>query len=205
MVPKVVDWCQTFRAKYPYIKIVDVYYGANTAPLYGLVDVWCIPPRRSDAIAKRLAAGDEYWFVNSSIIWNVDEIDYFKGRRDYWAMWGLGYTGQLLWSVVNWEADPPAFNTLGGNGAAVLLYPVPGGLTTTIGWENLRDGLEDYDYLAVLKKRAMAPNAPSDLAKQARRLCGDPDLGKRVPDATALETVRREIGELIEKLPETDE
>lgn len=202
VVPQVADWCRQFREKNPGIKALDVYYGANTKPLHGLVDVWCVALRRNEWTRERMAAGDEFWMVNGHLIWSVDEVDFFKGRCEYWKMWSYKYTGQLPWSIVNWAGKPPDFNTLGNNASAMLLYPLPGGLTTTINWENMRDGLEDYDYLAVLKQRATAAAGKADpgLLETARRIYDDPDLHERVTDREQLEKLRQEIGALIEKL-----
>ncbi len=201
-VPQVAEWCRAWREKHPHVKILDVYYGPNTEPLHGLVDVWCRQLQRNDWTRERMAAGDEFWLVNGRLLWGV-ETDLFPGRQEYWKTWSHGYTGQLLWSVVSWGADPPDFRLIGANAIALNLYPLPGGLTSTIRWEVMRDGLEDYDYLAVLKARVDASEGLVDtgLLQRAREILDDDDLHEKVSDWQSTEALREEIANLIEALP----
>ena len=203
-VPKVAAWAQGFREKWPYVKILDVYYGNNTGPLEGLVDIWCRSPHGTAWEAQRMKAGDEFWSVNGQLLWGVED-EVFPGRKEYWQIFSRGYTGQLLWSMCATSSEPPDFNGLGCNALAMLLYPSPTGLTTSIRWDTMRDGLEDYDYLAVLKRRATAAAGKADpgLLAAARRICDDPALRERIADKVQLEKLRQEIGSLIEKLTQT--
>jgi hypothetical protein len=52
-VPKVAEWCKGFKEKWPHVKILDVYYGADLQPLEGLVDIWCRGKERNDWTRER--------------------------------------------------------------------------------------------------------------------------------------------------------
>lgn len=204
-VAKVAEWCRDWREKNPHVKILDVYYGPNTKPLHGLVNVWCRQLQRNEWTRERMAAGDEFWLVNARLLWGV-EVDLFPGRQEYWKVWDHGYVGQLLWSVVSWGADPPDYRLIGANAIALNLFPIPGGLTTTIRWEVMRDGLEDYDYLALLKARAQSAegSAEATLLKRARKIYEDEALHEKAMDWQTLEKLREEIAGLIEALSGAD-
>jgi hypothetical protein len=68
----------------------------------------------------------------------------------------------------------------------------------------MRDGLEDYDYLWLLRecarKREGDGKADPALMKRAREISDDPKLHERLSCAKDLEALRTEIGTLIEKL-----
>jgi len=201
-VPKAAQWCRTFKQKSPHVRILDVYYGTNVQPMEGLVDIWCRQKKRSDWTQRRLAAGDEFWSVNGRLLGAVED-EIFPGRREYWEIFSHAYTGQLLWSVVCW-GDPPDFRGLGSNALAMLLYPIPNGVTTSIRWENMRDGLEDYDYLWLLRERARRAaekgTAAPALLERARAICQDTGLDKRITSKENLESLRADIATLIERL-----
>ncbi|MCM8758478.1 MAG: DUF4091 domain-containing protein [Candidatus Omnitrophica bacterium] len=203
VVPQVAEWCRNFKKEHPHIKIVDVYYGANTEPLHGLVDVWCRGLRRDEWTKQRMEAGDEFWRVNAHLLWEIEQPDVFRGRSEYWQMWAYGYTGQLMWSVANWSSPPPDFRGLGTNAMALMLYPIPGGIAPTLRWENMRDGLEDYDYLYLLREYTLQLERKGEkhpLLTRAKEIWSDPDIHLKVSGWKELESLRQEIGNLIEKL-----
>lgn len=202
-VPEVAEWAEDFREQNPHVQVLNVYYGSNTEPLHGLVDAWCRNFQRDQWTRSRMDEGDEFWRVNAPLIWGV-ESELAPGRRDYWQMWSHGYTGQLLWSVAAWRGkDPPDFRGLGRNALALNMYPIPNGLTTTIRWENMRDGLEDYDYFHLLKQYTLEleeAGGSSELTERARAIWDDPDLHERVGDWQEMKEFRLELGDLIEEL-----
>jgi hypothetical protein len=107
-----------------------------------------------------------------------------------------------------WTAN--AFGDYNGDG--YLCYPGPNNtLLSSIRLEALRDGFEDYEYFAVLKKKLEGKTgAAADLsqslgASEARKLLSIPDgvctkdLGY-TRDAKVLIDARRRVAEAIEKL-----
>jgi hypothetical protein len=97
------------------------------------------------------------------------------------------------------------------NGMGNLIYPGPSGkIYPSLRLENLRDGVEDYEYLATLKnsvEQLKLSNYPDKqiLLDQANALLQVPsNVALKVdyysPDPKNLLKYRKDIGELIEKI-----
>lgn len=72
-----------------------------------------------------------------------------------WMCWKYDIKGLLFWCVNYWKRDPwvTTQNTdWEQNSNGILFYPGPNGPVPTIRAEVIRDGIEDYDYLALLHK-----------------------------------------------------
>ena len=86
-------------------------------------------------------------------------------RVPTWINRQYGITGLLYWSTVTRVLDPwnnPAFaHPRHYNGGGYLFYPgVPCGIdgpVSSMRLKNLRDGMEDYDYFAILEGLAGKP------------------------------------------------
>ncbi len=146
------------------------------------VDIWCPLWAFIDrgTIEEKIAGGDEVWSYTALVqrapgyhpqyeqvkeldppYWHIDRpmIVY---RVPTWINRQYGITGLLYWTTVTTVLDPwnnPAFAHPGHyNGGGYLFYPgVPCGIEGPIAsmrLKNLRDGMEDYEYLAMLAKRS---------------------------------------------------
>jgi hypothetical protein len=141
-------------------------------PLFGFVD--------GAGIARVKADGDDVWSytaLTQSAPPYHPEYETVKGDNPpYWeldfpvtayrvAPWlnrRYGITGLLYWSVVYWgspDRNPwhdPGFR-IRWNGEGALLYPGKevgiDGPIASIRLKNLRDGMEDYEYFALLETR----------------------------------------------------
>jgi hypothetical protein len=141
--------------------------------LVGSVDIWvplwALCEERS--AAERLHAGDELWSYTAlcqgkpgadTPYWEMDFplLDY---RIPLWMNWRNGITGLLYWTTVYWDVagdvwtnsvtyapGPKTFY----NGEGSLFYPgVDAGFAgpvTSIRLKQIREGLEDYEYLKLL-------------------------------------------------------
>ncbi|MBI3922975.1 MAG: DUF4091 domain-containing protein [Armatimonadetes bacterium] len=198
---------------------------AAYASLEGAVDVWvphidCVDWRVLER--QRNRARNELWhYVCISAqkpypnIWGID----YRGvdhRMVYWQLWRYGLTGTLYWQVAFWQQNvwenPMSYP--GGNGDGSLYYWPDGEHATTgsdgrpdtpvnsIRLELTRDGIEDYDYLALLQKAAL--NAKGRDADEARELLDVSDLttsfSQFTTDPRQLSARRGRIGALIERL-----
>jgi len=113
----------------------------------------------------------------------------------------------------------PGFAGVWGNGDGRFVYPPRGGANTNAGprldgpvnsvrWENLRDGMEDYEYFWLLKQgveRAAAAGADSGLLTEARLLLVVPpevsqDLTHFTTDPRPMLAHRNRIARMIEQL-----
>ncbi len=152
-----------------------------------------------------------------------------------WLSWKYGVTGLLVWQSNYWTSpcaypkdvqdpwkDPmsyvsgygftPGYVDFWGNGDGRFIYPprnVAGpsvaGPVDSIRWEALRDGIEDYEYLALLKRTLDAARAGgADVSRFASLLsvpeaiCADARTYTR--DAAPIYERRRAVANAVEEL-----
>ena len=138
--------------------------------LVGSVDIWApLWPLFQEAAAKeRLAAGEEIWSYTALCQGSPDtpfwELDFpiLNYRIPMWISWRFGITGLLYWSTTNWAStrdvwtNPLTFDDQ-YNMEGSLLYPGVDagvqGLVASIRLKEIREGLEDYEYLRLLAER----------------------------------------------------
>lgn len=148
-----------------------------------------------------------------------------------WQAWQRGITGVLVWQTNYWSS-PAAYPEAGkpqdpyadpmswmsgydtpagtrvpwGNGDGRFLYPPesPGGdgPVDSIRWEMLRDGIEDYEYLAML--RSALARVPPDQARRFEKLLEiPPEITRSLTDFTTdpapIEERRRRIARALEE------
>ena len=148
------------------------------------VDIWC--PLWAfidrDSIRQKLAHGDEVWSYTALVQRAPKyhpQYEQVKGKDPpHWHLdWPLlvyrvptwidrqyGITGLLYWSTVTTVIEPwlnPAFaQPHHYNAGGYLFYPgAPCGIdgpVASMRLKNLRDGMEDYEYFALLEKKAGA-------------------------------------------------
>ncbi len=146
------------------------------------VDIWCplLGFVDRDSTQAKIAKGDEVWSYTALVQtapsyhpqyqqlkdknpphWHIDS-PLLVYRVPTWINRQYGITGFLYWSSVTTVIDPwfnPAFAHPGHyNGGGFLLYPgTPCGINGPVSCmrlKNIRDGMEDYEYFALLEKRA---------------------------------------------------
>lgn len=143
--------------------------------LYGYVDTWCplFSAFSSKVAHERQAQGEHIWWYGC--LWPIYPFpsyhidDQLMGARLLpWLQHFYGIEGSLYWSTTifqKWDGekyverdpwtDPLAFP--GANGDGFLLYPGNkvgiDGPVASIRLENIRDGLEDYEYLWLAEQR----------------------------------------------------
>ncbi len=206
-------------------RLLTFGYGASRPirpgrPVYrrldGYVDIWvphsdCYEP---EFLETRRRAGDEIWeYVCISAqkphanMWGID----FPGtdpRVVFWQCYAEEITGFLYWATNYWEKDPwlDSLTYEGGNGDGSLVYPGPDGPVDSLRWETVRDGIEDYDYLAqleMLAREARDEGRCAELREQAARLLDVGDVTRSYTEYTDSPTVitehRAAVARLIER------
>ena len=136
--------------------------------LEGAVDVW-VPvfyecKYRAWQIPAKLATGKQVWSYAAGISpndvpsWLLD-YDLIHFRIPAWLNYRHGQTGLLFWTTAYWQTGDPWTNTStdsdGANLGGTLFYPgdkvgAPNAAIPSARLKAIRDGLEDYDYLALL-------------------------------------------------------
>jgi hypothetical protein len=143
----------------------------NWGDLYGAVDIW-VPlwPLHDEATAaKRLAAGEQLWSYTAlcqcgdkPLFWQIDfpPLNY---RVWAWINYRYQMTGLLYWTSAYWGhvkdpwLDQPSFR-LAYNGEGMLFYPGRDagfdGPVVSMRLKQIREGMEDYEYLYLLEQKA---------------------------------------------------
>ena len=153
--------------------------------LVGSVDIWVPLWTLYDepAANARLAAGEELWSYTAlcqgspskhTPYWEMD-FPLLNYRIPGVMSWRHGMTGLLYWTMVYWEktddvwTNPLTYQQYNGEGS--LFYPGAdagfAGPVASIRLKQIREGIEDYEYLALLARtgqKAFADNCARQLA-----------------------------------------
>jgi hypothetical protein len=193
------------------------------------VDIWC--PNRSGLL---LDINLDKWEIikdSGGILWTYEclgnakhqsPLGYYRGQS--WLAWHRGLTGIGFWSYCTSQADP--WYKPKGTLDYLMVYQ-GNGVVPSKRWEAVRDGIEDYDMLVVLREaaeKAKSENrAPEAVAKaeellgarafEIARFCGLDEDGttpgkeglpgvRNVADKrhAAIQAVRRDIAEFLGQL-----
>ncbi|HVW09222.1 MAG TPA: glycoside hydrolase domain-containing protein [Bryobacteraceae bacterium] len=183
--------------------------------LMDAVDIWVLLPMQFDhdasVIAQARAHGNQIWSYNALVqdsfspkwLIDYDPIDYRIQAGFLSQTYGL--TGLLYWRIDRWDGDPwKNVNNQGvfsaGNypGDGMLVYPgAPAGvqgIVPSIRLNQLRQGVQDYEYVAMLKNLGRGDWALQRIHTVA------PDWTNWSRKGSALEDVRRQLGAEIERL-----
>jgi hypothetical protein len=110
------------------------------------------PRERGRAHADR----SRYWIYENKVTMNCTSPVFARYQYGYFA-WQNGLDGMSSWTFQNTQnaAGPPGqANPSGRSGLDVYLtYPAPDGPVSTIKWEAIREGIEDYKLVYQLVKR----------------------------------------------------
>jgi len=142
----------------PEIRIIDAIEG----PVFEDLDVWV--PKLTHLrnwlpyYEQARARGAELWFYtccHPTGLYPNRFLDYslLKTRILHWYNWRYDLPGYLHWGLNFWTDDPYAQVTSSGlpPGDCFIVYPGEKGPISSIRWDALRDGIEDYEYLWVLR------------------------------------------------------
>lgn len=214
----------------PDLRILQtVCFDDEPSELVGNVDIWCPITSRwnHEFYSGRQKAGEEIWWYvccgpgppYANFFIDQPALDH---RLLFWQTWQRGVTGLLYWQTTWWEGnipeggsddagDPDTWVTASHkvfkvNGDGHLLYPgarkepVP-----SIRLAVIRDGIEDYDYLALLKARLgeatvsqAAKNRYEALLQVGPKI--SPSLTSFATDARVIWEKREEIALALEAL-----
>lgn len=179
------------------------------------VDIWVLLPvmynNSKSEVDHVLKKGDSVWSYNTLVQdayspkWEID-FDPINFRiQPGFINQSLNLTGLLYWRIDRWTSDPwndvnntGQFSSANYPGEGMLVYPGQQvgvrGVVASMRLKWLRDGVEDYDYIQILKNLGKA-----DLALQIVRSVG-PDWTNWTRDANAIESARLQLGEAINQM-----
>lgn len=206
------DWVHSLA---PGIRRID----AIEAPEFGdSVEIWV--PKLNHLYnwlphyQRAQARGAEMWFYTcchptASYPNRFLDFPLLSTRLLQWYNWRYKLSGYLHWGLNFWVDDPlhSAGRANLPPGDCWIVYPGPDGPLSSIRWEALRDGFEDYEYLWLLtdrnRKLAATLEAPPALFDPGQRsdelafelvhtmvdFCRDPKRLRRVREAIAAEVM----------------
>jgi hypothetical protein len=163
---------------------------------------------KPDYAQLRQAAGETVWwyFLYGDLPphFNPITLDHagIESRIAFWAAWRYRIRGFAYYSVTGWGDNPyqnPRPQGTNQNGDGFLLYPPdPTGLVTSIRWELLREGAEDFEYLRLANGGSMPPTPALTAAVDATVNSAVSSTTSFTRDAAALQHLRDQLGAMIE-------
>lgn len=178
------------------------------------VDIWVLLPNMFDAasegIAEVMRRGHQVWSYNALVQdgyspkWQIDFAPINFRIQPGFISQSLGLTGLLYWRMDQWTEDPwnnvqtyfNQNNYYPGDG--MLVYPGQqvgiAGIVPSMRLKWLREGVEDYEYVQILKNLGRG-----EWALQVARQAGQ-DWKTWTQNPEVLESVRRQLGEEIHKI-----
>jgi hypothetical protein len=178
------------------------------------VDIWVVMPKQSmtnsSEIADAIAKGDEVWSYNTLVQdsyspkWELDFASINYRIQPGFLNQIYGFTGLLYWGVDQWSSDPwndPSSLVAGKfeyPGEGLLVYPgAQVGLSSVVPsmrlkW--LRDGVDDYDYIQLLKNAGQSSWVSEMISEVAT------DWANWTKSPNVLEEVRKQMGDKLDQL-----
>ncbi|MBE8966122.1 DUF4091 domain-containing protein [Nostocales cyanobacterium LEGE 12452] len=181
------------------------------------VDIWVVLPsdyeKFANSISQVLQKGDQVWSYNSLVQdsyspkWQIDFAPLNFRIQPGFLSQSLGLTGLLYWRVDLWTSNPwndiHTFFAKNDNnrfypGDGMLVYPKEQvgvkGVVPSIRLKWLREGVEDYEYVEILKNLGQ-----TDRALKVSKLVGH-NWQNWTHNPQVLESARRQLGEQIERI-----
>jgi Domain of unknown function (DUF4091) len=153
----------------------DSSFGKSYLPLLGLLDVVSThPTENSRRILEATRAGKpQLWLYNAG----MDRLTFG------FLPWAAGATGRWEWHYEWWTQAYNPFSRVDENAWSTgcgAVMPSPEGPITTVAYENVRAGIDDYRYVFLLEQLIHAENGAT--AEAAKRFLED--LRGRIPRFT---------------------
>jgi hypothetical protein len=140
----------------------------------GVVNIYLAEYSPPGTIERRLAAGDEFWR------WGNVDLQLGKSPLSVRMSYGLEsvrrhFTGAYSWGINAYREDDPWVDHHRNNWSATAFYPgghegsQPDRPVPSIRLEMLRDGIEDYEYVTILRDLIEDSEAEAE-AERAREI-----------------------------------
>jgi len=111
-----------------------------------------------DVYKKAQSQGYELWFYTVGIFQGGSypnktvDVPLIESRILHWLNYRFGLKGYLHWGFNHWTDDP--FAAPGKHrGDGWHVYPKKDGLINSLRWEQMRNGIEDYEYMWMLEEK----------------------------------------------------
>ena len=197
------------------MKPIPQLYDDGSGSGRSAVDIWTLLPVMYDAAVSNvqyvLAKGDKAWSYNALVQdayspkWEIDFSPVNFRIQPGFISQSLGLSGLLYWRVDYWSSDPwnqvnnaGYFSSDNYPGEGMLVYPGSTvgiqGVAPSMRLKWLRDGVEDYEYVELLKQQGYGVWALQVAADVG------PDWANWAHDPTALESARIQLGQQLDSI-----
>jgi hypothetical protein len=218
LYPTIKIWAQNLHsagiANLITMKPVPELYDDGSGTGRSAVDIWAVLPKMYDEAQNRvlevLQKGDQVWSYSALVQddyspkWEIDfEPINFRIQPGFISQ-SLRLTGILYWRVDLWTKDPwkdvQTYSSNNNNypGEGMLVYPGKQvgieGVVPSMRLKWLREGVEDYEYIEILKRLGR-----EQWALEVTRKIGS-DWKNWTRDPKALELARKQLGEEIDRI-----
>ncbi len=204
--PEVAQVYQRFKAAVPQVRTECTGFPPSPE-LARIVDIWtvaapCYEPR---AMAAARSQGQEIWFYHNRLQ-GADQPPACQ-RLIGWQTFFHRFSGYYLWGVNVWPEDPwtqiPGAASRSRRGTFLYPHPRTGRPLPSLRLEAWRQGFQDYQYFLLMETaahqdRVVAASWPR-LWRQVALWAADLSGTQPAPPWAAMETLRLEMGELLEQ------
>ena len=200
---KYIKWVEEWR-KVTKIPVMLTYYASGLYHMIPYVDVWARTLEDSKYTDTILEKGGTLYQVNPASPANGIDIPMLNTRQNFWKLLNYKYTGGLIWTTVNWLNNKWTNGRASTSFDAVLLLPTETGVLPTIRLKAYRDGIEDYEYIYMLRNAvdALKKSNPDDprLAPAEKLLKTNLLTGDKLSTPEKVRAFRKQMAEQIIKL-----
>ena len=224
------SWCHCAGKVKEWLPGVPIIDAVMSHGLSGYVDIRVPQIQHTGPEVKRTAKEELWSYVCLAPQGQYPNrfLDYpsLRNRIIFWLSWTLGLKGFLHWGYNYWGTwrglpdevvvSPWTDATAGSvyvtsgmplpAGDAFLVYPGRHSICSSLRWEVIRKGFEDYEYLYLLEQAVQGARstsgAPAAARKLLKRVKGEiaPDPLNHTRSDAALLAARQEAGDLLAKL-----
>lgn len=158
----VMSWRKASEYVHRYAPSLRRIDAIETAHCFDKLEIWV--PKLDylatwyDVFKRAQSQGYELWFYTVGIFQKGSypnktvDVPLIESRVLHWLNYRFGLKGYLHWGFNHWTDDP--FEAPGRHrGDGWHVYPKKDGLMNSLRWEQMRNGIQDYEYLWMLEDK----------------------------------------------------
>jgi len=158
----VMSWRQASQFVHRHAPSLRRIDAIETPHCFGRLEIWV--PKLDyldtwhDVYRKAQDQGNELWFYTVGIFQRGShpnktvDVPLIESRILHWLNYRFGLKGYLHWGFNYWTDDP--FEDPGRHrGDGWHVYPKKDGLLNSLRWEQMRNGIQDYEYFWLLEEK----------------------------------------------------
>jgi hypothetical protein len=158
----VMDWREASEFIHQYSPALRRIDAIETTHCFDRLEIW-VPKLDHlatwhDVFKGAQNQGYEMWFYTVGIFQNGSypnktvDVPLIESRILHWLNYRFGLKGYLHWGFNSWTDEP--FTAPGKHrGDGWHVYPKKDGLINSLRWEQMRNGIQDYEYLWMLEDK----------------------------------------------------